>query len=60
MDPILYIKIQNKLRAFLKREPLEKEIVNGQNDSILMGWIRDDEAQTQAVDIKNLKDKVKI
>lgn len=43
MDQILRQKITDKLREFLGREPIESEIVNGQTDQILMGWIRDDD-----------------
>jgi len=43
MDTILRQKIINKLTSFLNREPTEDEIVNGQSDTNLMGWIRDDD-----------------
>lgn len=49
MDDILKQKITDKLRAYLNREPTEAEIINGQSDSILMGWIRDDDHN----DLKN-------
>lgn len=45
MTPELRTSIIEELRAYLKREPHENEIVNAQNDSRVMGWIRDKEVQ---------------
>lgn len=55
MDPILKNKITNKLRAFLNREPTESEIINGQTDSNLMGWIVQEDVEAQKVENKKLK-----
>lgn len=55
MTPELRTKIIDKLRIFLKREPKENEIVNGQTDSILMQWIAQDDAAAQAPIIESLK-----
>lgn len=67
MTPELRTKITDKLTKFLNRAPQEHEIINAQTDSILMGWVRDEEivAQkekiaTQEAEIVILKDKVKI
>lgn len=60
MDPTLRQKIYNKLKKFLNREPTENEIINGQTDSTLMGWIHNDDLNSAQVDITNLKKSGKI
>lgn len=55
MDPLLKQKITDKLRAYLNREPLEHEIINGQNDSTLMHWIAQDDTKANAEAIATLK-----
>lgn len=47
MNEELRTKITDKLRAFLKREPNENEIINAQTDSNIMQWIAQDEAAEQ-------------
>ncbi len=47
MDPDLKLKITNRLRIFLNRDPSEREIINGQNDSTLRAWIAEDDAHEQ-------------
>ncbi len=47
MDDTLRQKITDKLRTYLNREPLENEIINGQNDANLMHWIAQDDAAAQ-------------
>ena len=39
MDPELRQSIIEELRKYLKREPTEKEIINAQTDSNIMGWV---------------------
>ncbi|MBP9771462.1 MAG: hypothetical protein KBD16_00845 [Candidatus Pacebacteria bacterium] len=55
MDPTLKDKITDKLRAFLNREPTESEVINGQTDSNLMGWIVKEDIEAQKVENKKLK-----
>lgn len=62
MDDILRQKIITKLTIYLNRPPTEIEIMNGETDTILMGWIRDDNAAaiSQKVDIIAQATKVDI
>lgn len=52
MDTILKQKITDKLRAYLKREPSDAEVINGQTDANLMHWIAQDDVliQQQQID----------
>lgn len=60
MDDILRKKIADKLRNYLNREPSESEIINGQNDTILMGWLRDDDHQALQASVQQLSSLNKI
>ncbi len=58
MDPILRQKITDRLTKFLNRVPKEHEIVNGQNDATLMGWIANDDAAAQTTTLDAIKSDV--
>ena len=57
MDPILRQNIIDELRKFLKREPSEREIMNGQNDVNIMSKILQEKINKQELDIIILKKK---
>lgn len=58
MTPELRVKVIDKLKKFLNREPHENEIMNAQNDSTLMNWISQDDAIAQKSKIDTLKNDI--